>query len=258
VGTRAAVTRILAVHAHPDDVETLCAGTLALLAEKGHAITIATLTAGDCGAIDTGPEETATIRKREAEASAKQIGARYVCAGFGDLSLFNDDASRRRVVELIRNCSPELVLTSAPVDYHPDHEAASMLVRDACFASTVPNYKAGASKPLAQIPHLYFVDPIEGRDRDGERVVPEFGVDITQTFAVKERMFACHKSQAGWEAKQHAIDDFVGAMERWTKRRGRTFGVTYAEGFRQYRCHPYPRTPLLQELVGEALLKVPA
>jgi len=258
MGARAPVTRILAVHAHPDDVETLCAGTLALLAEKGHAIIIATLTAGDCGAIDTGPEETATVRKREAEASAKQIGARYLCAGFGDLCLFNDDASRRRVVELIRNCSPELILTSAPVDYHPDHEAASMLVRDACFASTVPNYGAGTSKPLAQIPHLYFVDPIEGRDRDGERVVPEFGVDITQTFAVKERMFACHKSQAGWEAKQHAIDDFVGAMERWTKRRGRTFGVTYAEGFRQYRCHPYPRTPLLQELVGEALLKVPA
>ena len=252
------MTRILAIHAHPDDVETLCAGTLAVLAEKGHSITIATLTAGDCGAVDTGPEETATIRKREAEAAAKQIGARYVCAGFGDLTLFNDDATRRRVVELIRNCGPELILTSAPVDYHPDHEATSALVRDACFASTVPNYFAAGSKPLAQIPHLYFVDPIEGRDRDGERVVPEFGVDIGTTFAVKERMFACHKSQAGWEAKQHAIDDFVGAMERWTKRRGRTFGVTYAEGFRQYRCHPYPRTPLLQELVGEALLKAPA
>jgi LmbE family N-acetylglucosaminyl deacetylase len=251
------VTRVLAIHAHPDDVETLCAGTLAVLGEKGHAITIATLTAGDCGAFDTGPEETATIRKREAEAAAKQIGARYVCAGFGDLSLFNDDASRRRVVELIRNCGPELILTSAPVDYHPDHEVTSALVRDACFASTVPNYRAGTSKPLGQIPHLYFMDPIEGRDRDGERVVPEFGVDIGQTFAIKERMFACHKSQAGWEARQHAIDDFVGAMERWTKRRGRTFGVTYAEGFRQYRCHPYPRTPLLQELVGEALLKVP-
>ena len=252
------MTRILAVHAHPDDVETLCAGTLALLAEKGHAITIATLTAGDCGAVDTGPTETATIRKREAEASAKQIGAHYVCAGFGDLCVFNDDASRRRVVELIRNCAPELILTSAPVDYHPDHEAASALVRDACFACTVPNYRAGGAKPLEKVPHLYFMDPIEGRDRDGMRVVPAFGVDIGKCFSVKERMFACHKSQAGWEAKQHAIDDFIGAMERWTKWRGKTFGVTYAEGFRQYRCHPYPRTPLLQELVGDALLKAPA
>ncbi len=101
------MTHILAVHAHPDDIETLAAGTLALLAAKGHRITIATMTAGDGGSIDMGPDETARIRRREAGAAAGLIGATYSCAGFGDLALFNDDASRRRTVELIRAARPD-------------------------------------------------------------------------------------------------------------------------------------------------------
>src|SRR5580765_2680717 len=94
--------RILAVLAHPDDIEFLCAGTLALLADKGHHITIATMTAGDCGSIETSLEETARIRRSEAASAAAVIGAEYICAGFGDLCVFNDDSSRRRTTELIR------------------------------------------------------------------------------------------------------------------------------------------------------------
>ncbi len=245
---------ILAIHAHPDDIETLAAGTIALLAEKGHAVTIATMTAGDCGSITTGPEETARIRKREAAQAASLIGANYVCAGFGDLAVFNDNASRRRTVELIRSVRPDLVLTGAPADYHPDHEATSLLVRDACFAASVPNYKTGPSKVLDAIPHLYFMDPIEGRDRDGNRIAPEFAIDVSRVFETKRRMLSCHQSQKSWEQKQHAIDDFTAAMEAWTKKRGRDFGVAYAEGFRQYRAHPYPRTKRLQELLSDAIL----
>ena len=142
------MTHILAFHAHPDDIETLAAGTLALLAANGHRITIATMTAGDCGAIDTSLEETARIRKGEAGAAAKMIGADYHCADVPDLCVFNDDACRRRAVELIRSVQPEIVITGSPADYHPDHEATSILVRDACFAVTVRNYHTGPSPAL--------------------------------------------------------------------------------------------------------------
>jgi LmbE family N-acetylglucosaminyl deacetylase len=64
------MTHILAFHAHPDDTETLASGTLALLGANGHRITIATMTAGDCGAIDTDVVETARIRRAEATAAA--------------------------------------------------------------------------------------------------------------------------------------------------------------------------------------------
>jgi len=246
--------RILAVHAHPDDSEMLCAGTLALLAKQGHHITIATLTAGDCGSVEMTAAETGKVRRKEAAAAAAIIGADYVCAGFGDLCVFNDDASRRRTTELLRTARPDIVITAAPADYHPDHEETSMLVRDAAFAASVPNYQTGVAPALAAIPHLYFMDPIEGRDRSGTSIVPDFCVDVTAFFEKKRAMLAAHASQRNWVLKQHQVDDYLGAMERWTAKRGAQFSVAYAEGFRQYTDTPYPRGKLLQELVGSTLL----
>src|SRR3984885_8901744 len=79
--------RILAIHAHPDDVEFQCAGTLALLKQKGCAITIATMTPGDCGSAEHSPEEIANIRREEAFRSAQLLEAEYVCLEFRDLAI---------------------------------------------------------------------------------------------------------------------------------------------------------------------------
>ena len=126
---------ILAVHAHPDDIEHLAAGALAILAAKGHAIRIATLTAGECGsAVDRPRRDRRASARPRRRAPAALIGAEYRCADLPDLGVFNDDASRRAVTELIRWAAPDLVLAASPADYHPDHEAASQLTRDACFA----------------------------------------------------------------------------------------------------------------------------
>jgi N-acetylglucosamine malate deacetylase 1 len=252
------MTHIAAIHAHPDDIEFLAAGTLAILAAKGHRITILTMTAGDCGSIAHGREETARIRMEEARRAAALIGAQYCCAEFGDLSVFNDDPSRRRTVEFLRVLQPALVITASPSDYHPDHEATSTLVRDACFAAPVPNYATGSAPPLPAIPHLYFMDPIDGRDRLGNIVEPDFGADIETTFETKRRMLKEHASQIDWVVKQHGIDNYTGAMEVSTRKRGKMFGVNYAEGFRHYKGTPYPTTPLLEELLGDTLLRAPA
>src|SRR3954469_24261683 len=111
------MARVLAIHAHPDDVEILAGGTLALLADAGHTITIATFTPGDCGSRELGPEEISAVRKREAAKAAALIGARYGCLEMRDLAIFNDDSSRRKVTEVLRQIRPQLVLTAAPVDY---------------------------------------------------------------------------------------------------------------------------------------------
>jgi LmbE family N-acetylglucosaminyl deacetylase len=248
------MTSVLAVHAHPDDIEHLAAGTLAVLAARGVRIVIATLTAGECGSDATDLAGTAAIRKGEAARAAGLIGADYRCADLPDLGVFNDDPSRRAVTELVRWAACEIVITASPADYHPDHEAASQLVRDACFAASVPNYRTGPARPLAAIPHLYFMDPIGGRDREGVAVVAQFGCDLGEAFATKQAMLAAHASQAAWVARQHGIADHLASMETWTRRRGRDFGVAAAEGFRQYRHQPYPKTPALQDLLGPALL----
>jgi len=248
------MTSILAVQAHPDDVETLAAGALAIAASRGARVIIVTMTAGECGTIGVDPDETARIRQTEAATAAAMIGASYRCAGLPDLGVFNDDASRRRTTEIVRWARPDIVLTAAPEDYHPDHEATSVLVRDACFAASAPAYRTGEAEPLAAIPHLYFMDPIGLRRRDGSAAPAEFAVEVSAVMDTKRRMLEAHESQKAWLARQHGMTDFTAGMEAQARRRGRDFGVPLAEGFTQYRHTPYPRTPRLQDLLGEAVL----
>jgi N-acetylglucosamine malate deacetylase 1 len=245
---------IVAVHAHPDDLEILAGGTLAYLASIGHAVTMVTATAGEGGSADLPPNETGRTRMAEATAAAGRIGAKYRCLGFPDLGVFNDDASRRKVTELLRETCPDVVITASPADYHPDHEAISVLVRDACFAAPVANYRTGTAGALPGIPALYFTDAIGGRDRDGQKLKREFGVDIGRHYETKRAMVSDHRSQVSWVTRQHGIADFVDDMDAWTRKVGADFGVSHAEAFRQYRHPPYPREMKLQHLLGAALL----
>ena len=243
--------RITSIQAHPDDAEIQSGGTLALLSQAGHSITIVTMTAGDCGSKTQGGDEIAAIRRSEAVAAAEVIGAAYLCAGFHDLAIFNDNASRRRVTEILRASRADMVVTASPVDYLCDHEATSALVRDACFAASVPNYATHAdhpATPLGAIPHLYFTDPV------GIPVEPDFVVDVHATFEIKRRMLSMHASQREWLRAQHGIDDYLDTMERWTRERGLLVGVHYGEGFRKYSGHPYPQSPLLEETIGEHVI----
>src|SRR5437660_3457724 len=107
--------RILAIHAHPDDVEFQCAGTLARLKEAGCHITIATMTAGDCGSAELGPAEISRVRRQEARQAADLLGADYVCLDFQALGIVSDNDRRRRVTEAVRRARPDVVLTAPPV-----------------------------------------------------------------------------------------------------------------------------------------------
>lgn len=243
--------RILSIHAHPDDAEILAGGTLALLSQGDHDIVIVSLSAGDCGSTVHGSDETARIRKGEATEAAALIGATYRWGGFRDLAIFSDDPSRRMVTAVLRELRPDIVLTAAPSDYLCDHEATSQLVRDACFAAPVPNYEVATKhSPLAAIPHLYFMDPIEQQDRSGSPALPDFTVNVESTFATKRAMLAKHQSQSLWLQRQHGMADYIQQMENWTRLCGTRAGIQWGEGFRQYRGHPYPQQPLLQELLA--------
>jgi LmbE family N-acetylglucosaminyl deacetylase len=246
--------RVLAIHAHPDDVEFQCAGTLAILAQRGCSISIDTMTAGDCGSAELGPDAISAVRRGEARAAAKLLGAEYSCLEFKDLLIAIDTDARRRVTEAVRRARPDIILTAPPVDYMSDHEMTSRLVRDAAFNAPIRNFSTHQwepAKPTDHVPHLYYVDPIEGIDTFGQPITPEFYVDITPTYDLKRRMLACHESQRGWLLKQHGIDEYLNKMEEWTRRRGQEAGVTYAEAFRQHRGHPYPQSNLLLDLIGE-------
>lgn len=246
--------RVLAIHAHPDDIEFQCAGTLALLKQRGCHITTATMTPGDCGSAELGPEEISAVRRAEAKAAADLLGADYLCLEFRDLSITHDNDARRRVTEVIRRTRPDIVLTAPPVDYMSDHEVTSRLVRDACFNASVPNYKTQQwepAPPTDHIPHLYFVDALEGLDWFGRPIEPEFILDISATFDLKLKMLACHASQREWLRKQHGVDEYLESCRRWSAARGASIGTPFGEAFTQSKGHPFPNNDPLREVLAE-------
>ena len=242
---------VLSILAHPDDAEFLCGGTLARLQrEYGWAIHIATMTAGDCGSAEHSAEEISRIRRAEGAAAAAVIGGAFHCAEERDLLVSYTETALAKVTRLMRLVRPDVVLTHSPDDYHLDHEMTSKLVRAAAFAAPVPLFLKGDPPPLERIPHLYYCDPLEGKDALGRDVHPAFCVDIGSVIETKAAMLACHASQRNWLFKHHGVDNYIDSMREWSAHRGKEHGVAYAEGFRQHLGHGYPQSNLLSKLLG--------
>ncbi len=245
---------VLSILAHPDDAEILCAGSMArLVREQGWHAHFATITPGDCGSAELGPEEISRLRRAEGAAAAAMLGGVYHCLEERDLLVVYHERPLEKIVRLMRQVQPRIVLTHSPADYILDHEMTSALVRAAAFAAPVPNFlrdrQPGA--PLAHIPHLYYCDPIEGKDPLGRDVPPSFRVDISNFIGLKADLLACHASQRDWLLKHHGIDHYLEAMRDWSAQRGRECGVAFAEGFRQHLGHSYPQDNLLGEVLGK-------
>jgi len=244
---------ILSVLAHPDDAEFLCAGTLIRLTrEHGWQVHIASMTPGDCGSAEMPPDEIARVRRAEGAGAAAVLGATYHCVEERDLRIVYGEGPLERVVRLMRQVRPRVVLTHSPADYMLDHEQTSTIARAACFAAAVPNFlrERISERPLDHIPHLYYCDPIEGKDPLGRAVEPGLCIDISGVIETKAEMLARHASQREWLRKQHGMDQYVQAMRDWGAERGRPCGVAYAEGFRQHLGHSYPQDNLLGKLLG--------
>jgi LmbE family N-acetylglucosaminyl deacetylase len=246
---------VLSVLAHPDDAEFLCAGTLIRLArEHGWQVHIASMTPGDCGSAERDAEEIARVRRSEGAAAAALLGATYHCLEERDLRIFYHERPLERIVRLLRQVRPRLVLTHSPADYLLDHEMTSTLTRAAVFAAPAPNFRIALDEAPAipHIPHLYYCDAIEGKDALGRPVEPGFRIDVGSALDLKTAMLAAHASQREWLRQHHGMDQYLEAMRAWCGERGRQAGVAFAEGFRQHLGHGYPQDNLLgQLLVGE-------
>ena len=105
---------ILAIGAHPDDVEISCGGTLAKYAKLGHKVFTATATNGNVGSATLPMEEIAAIRKEEARRAAAHIGAEYICLDYDDEMFFEDKNARLAFIDLVRYCKADIILTHNP------------------------------------------------------------------------------------------------------------------------------------------------
>ena len=231
---------ILAIGAHPDDIEINCGGTLAKYASQGHKVFTATATNGNVGSATIPMDEIARIRKEEARKAAALIGAEYICLDYDDEMFFEDREARLKFIDLVRYCQADVILTHNPKDYNPDHELTSKIVTDIPVMIPVAKIKT-PNKPCDKIPLIAYFEPVNGIG-----FVPTEYVDITDFIETKMAMCACHQSQITWMQDNYkdALQDqnFFDKYRTIAEYRGIQCGVKYAEGFRMaydaYRVAP--------------------
>jgi bacillithiol biosynthesis deacetylase BshB1 len=177
---------ILAIAAHRDDVELTCAGTLLKAASLGRKTAILDLTAGE-----TGTRGSAELRAQEAGAAAEilKVSARENL-GLPDAGITNTPDTRERLVRVIRRFQPRIVIAPAPPPSgrHPDHRAASQLIRDACFL-------AGLAKIAPDVPKHRPHKVIHAIAYREDQIKPTFVVDVTAEFEQKMAAIRCYASQ---------------------------------------------------------------
>ena len=249
--------RILAFGCHPDDVEFMCAGTLALLAQCGCEIHIAVMAGGEMGSPTLPRPVIHAQRMEEARAAAAVIGARFHFAGGHDIEVEYNAEYRRRAMRVMRAVNPTIVFTLPPTDYLIDHEETSRLVRNAAYIGPVPNYDCGEpSQPTSQIPHLYYWNAIGLKDIFGRPLPLTCAVDIARVYETKARMLACHVSQREWLRVINNCDNYMELMRRMAEAQGRAAGRELAESFILHRGEGHPQDNVLKQLLGQACIEL--
>ena len=230
------IVDVLAVGAHPDDVELGCGGALASLVRQGRSVGILDLTRGEAAT-----RGTPQIRARESAASAQILGARFrVTLDLGDGNLRVDREAELQVIDVVRRSQPRLVFAPLPADRHPDHERASRLTSDSSFYAGLRSLKTGVAPHRPQQVIFY---------PNAFLPSPSFLVDISSVLATKLQSIKAYSTQfydpeSGEPETFISSKNFYDAIAAQAQAYGRLAGVTYAEGFVTLR------PPMLQDLFG--------
>ncbi len=243
--------RVLAFGCHPDDIEFMASGTLALLAKQGFEIHMAVMTGGDVGSPNLTCAEIKAIRLAEAEKGAAALGARFHYANGCDLEVEYNSTYRKNAARIVRDVDPLIVLTHAPSDYMIDHEETSRLVRNACYIASIPLYDCGASKPhTTRFPYLFYWNAMGLNDIFGRPLPIQFGVDVGSVMDVKKTMLACHVSQSDWLMSHNKIS-YLDIMEEQTRKQGQVIGRGFGECYIQHLGNGHPKDNILKTLLGD-------
>jgi bacillithiol biosynthesis deacetylase BshB1 len=216
---------ILAFGAHPDDVECAISGTLLKHIALGKTVAIVDLTAGEMGTYGT-PED----RKKESEDAATILGVSFRGQlGFKDGAIENNEVNRIKIIESIRKYQPEMILSNAIHDRHPDHANTAKLVNDANFLAglqKIETFNTGIKqdKWRSELVYNYIQDYF---------IKPDFVVDITEYMDTKIETILAYTSQFKnpQNPNPSSITGLLYQIKSTNTIFGRQINVKYAEGF---------------------------
>lgn len=220
---------ILVFSVHPDDAELSCSGTIAKHIASGYKIAMVDFTAGDLGT-----RGTVEIRLKEAEMSAAILGLSFrENLFFRDGFFKNDEEHQKKIIQVIRKYQPDIVLSNAIADRHPDHGRASALSTEACFYSGLRMIKTldenGENQEAWRPKSVY--NYIQDR-----YIEPDFVVDITDYWNIKEASIRAFKSQffdpENPEPSSYiSSPEFLNFVKARSEEMGHKIGVKHGEGF---------------------------
>ena len=219
---------ILAIGAHPDDVELGCGGTVAKLISEGKTVAIVDLTQGELGTRGTN-----FTRAEEAANSAKILGiSSRENLKMKDGFLTNSEEHQMQIVKIIRKYRPEIVLANAIDDRHPDHAKAAKLVSDACFLSGLVKIETVSEgekqKPWRPKQIFHYIQ--------WKNIAPDFVIDISNFMEKKIEACLAFKTQfydpnSTEPMTPISTKDFLESLTYRAQDLGRLSGVEFAEGF---------------------------
>ncbi len=218
---------VLALGAHPDDVELTCAGTLIKLVKQGYKVAIVDLTEGELGT-----RGTSKIRAKEANAAAKIIGAKRETLGMPDGNIEVNQENIKKVIQVYRRYRPKVILIPHWQERHPDHVHAHHLCREAWFYSGLrkisTTYKGKKQEPWRPNNYFHFMQWFE--------FTPSFIVDISDVHAKRMEAIKAYSSQfynPKSKAPQTVLStkSFLDFIETRAKEFGYKIGVEYGEPF---------------------------
>ena len=214
---------ILVFGAHPDDVELGCAGTILKHIKQGLKVGIIDLTNGELGT-----RGTSLTRNSETKKATKVLGVHIrENMDFKDGFFENNESNRIDLIKKIRKYQPEIVITNAPSDRHPDHGRASNLTLDSCFLSGLE--KIDTNQKVWRPKHIYHYIQFNN-------ILPDFVVDISNEMDKKIESVLCYKTQfynpnSNESETIISSKDFLESIKYRAKDLGRQSNCKYAEGF---------------------------
>lgn len=227
---------VLAVGAHPDDIEFSMSGTLCLLKDIGCRLHYFNLANGCCGTVRHSREEIVQIREAEARAAAEKLAARYYPSIVDDFSIFYSAELLGKVAAVVRRSRPRIILLPSLDDYMEDHIMTARLTASAAFVRHVPNYTTiPPQDPMDGDVVLYHALPHGLKSEMRRPVKPELFVDISDVINRKADLLACHRSQKDWLDVSQGFDSYLETMKQMSGTVGRKSGrFEFAEGWTRH------------------------
>ncbi len=252
---------VFAIGCHPDDIEFVMAGTMIKLKSAGYELHYMNVANGSLGTNRHDYQTIVPMRRQEAMESAKMMVAYFHESLCDDLEVFYSKELLSKLVPIVREVAPDIILTHGPYEYMEDHINTGRLAVSAAFCRGMVNFKCNPPRAAVEKPvTVYHCLPHALTDQLRRPIIPGLFVDITETIPLKRNLLSCHRSQKEWLDVSQGNAAYLDNMEEGCRRVGEmSRRYRFSEGWIRHSHVGFcgeKTDPLLESLGQDVLVNV--